>query len=239
MGKSLALWFVYSLVVGGFAGYVAGRALPPGAEYLDVFRFAGTTAFIGYAVALWQNSIWYNRKWSTTLKNTFDGADSTTITVLNSGDHGDALDDVDTPASYSTAWAASGSASALLGDGDNAGGLWFAFDTLPEWSIRVYLNIPSNGFSWGAFTAVLWEFDDEFSIYTLGQEDVSGDAAHLIGQPIRLLIAHDGSATTYRMWWTDPHSTGSPDHEHTDLGGLGLFDYFNIVGGYGAPSHVD
>jgi hypothetical protein len=74
MGQSLAIWFVYSLVGGGFAGYVAGRALPPGAEYLDVFRFAGTTAFIGYAVALWQNSIWYNRKWSTTLKNTFDGA---------------------------------------------------------------------------------------------------------------------------------------------------------------------
>jgi hypothetical protein len=74
MGKSLAIWFVFSLVVGIFAAYVTGRALPPGAEYKAVFRFVGTVAFIGYALALWQNTIWYHRKWSTTLKNTFDGA---------------------------------------------------------------------------------------------------------------------------------------------------------------------
>jgi hypothetical protein len=47
---------------------VAGRrALAPGAHYLSVFRF------VGYALALWQNSIWYKRAWSTTLKSTFDG----------------------------------------------------------------------------------------------------------------------------------------------------------------------
>lgn len=73
MGKSLALWFLYCVVVSVFAGYIAGRALPPGAQYLDVFRFAGCTAFTGYALALWQNSIWYKHKWSTTLKSTFDG----------------------------------------------------------------------------------------------------------------------------------------------------------------------
>jgi hypothetical protein len=38
-----------------------------------VFRFAGATAFIGYAAALWQNTIWYKRALSTTLKSTFDG----------------------------------------------------------------------------------------------------------------------------------------------------------------------
>jgi hypothetical protein len=73
MGKSLAQWFVYCVVVGVFAAYIAGRALGPGAEYLDVFRFAGCTAFTGYALALWQNSIWYKIKWSTTIKNNFDG----------------------------------------------------------------------------------------------------------------------------------------------------------------------
>ena len=41
--------------------------------YLRVFRFAGATAFIGYAVALWQMSIWYRRAWSTTIKATVDG----------------------------------------------------------------------------------------------------------------------------------------------------------------------
>jgi len=73
MGKSLALWFVYCAVVGVFAAYVAGRALPAGAHYLKVFRFAGVTAFVGYALALWQNTIWYRRAWTTTLKSTIDG----------------------------------------------------------------------------------------------------------------------------------------------------------------------
>ena len=73
MGTNLLLWFLYSIVVGIFAAYVAGRALGPGTPYLAVFRFAGCTAFVGYAVALWQNSIWYKRAWSTTLKSTLDG----------------------------------------------------------------------------------------------------------------------------------------------------------------------
>jgi hypothetical protein len=73
MGKSLALWFLYSLVVGLFAAYVAGRALPVGAEYLRVFQFAGATAFIAYSVALWQMSIWYRRGWGITIKATVDG----------------------------------------------------------------------------------------------------------------------------------------------------------------------
>jgi len=66
-------WFIYSAVVGFFAAYVAGRALPAEAEYLRVFRFAGVTAFVGYSLALWQMSIWYRRAWSTTVKATVDG----------------------------------------------------------------------------------------------------------------------------------------------------------------------
>lgn len=73
MGQQLTTWFVYTLIVSLFAGYVAGRALPPGVDYLEVFRFAGTTAFIAYSVALWQMSIWYRRSWSLTIKETFDG----------------------------------------------------------------------------------------------------------------------------------------------------------------------
>jgi hypothetical protein len=73
MGRSLALWFVYLVVVSIFAAYVAGRALPPGTEYLQVFRFVGTVTFVGYAMALWQMSIWYRRSWTITLKATVDG----------------------------------------------------------------------------------------------------------------------------------------------------------------------
>lgn len=73
MGKPLVLWFLFTIVVSIFAAYVAGRALPPGADYLAVFRFAGTTAFVGYALAYWQMWIWYKRSLSTTLKVTIDG----------------------------------------------------------------------------------------------------------------------------------------------------------------------
>ena len=41
MGAELFQWFVYLLVIGTFAAYMAGRALGPGAPYLSVFRFAG------------------------------------------------------------------------------------------------------------------------------------------------------------------------------------------------------
>jgi len=73
MGKNLVQWFVYCAVVGVFAAYVAGRALPIGAHYLHVFRFVGTTAFMGYSLGLWQMSIWYRRSWITTIKATVDG----------------------------------------------------------------------------------------------------------------------------------------------------------------------
>jgi hypothetical protein len=73
MASTLGVWFVYCVAVSVFAGYVAGRALPPGAAYLEVFRFAGTVAFIAYSVGLWQNSIWYKKSWGTTLRQTIDG----------------------------------------------------------------------------------------------------------------------------------------------------------------------
>ncbi len=73
MTKELAWWFIYNLVVSLFAGYVASRALPAGAEYMAVFRMTSTVAFAGYALAIWQTSIWGGRKASTNVKNTIDG----------------------------------------------------------------------------------------------------------------------------------------------------------------------
>ena len=73
MGKSLAQWFVYLVGVGIFAGYAAGIAPAPEAEYPAVFRYVGTVAFASYALALPQVSIWYHRNWGTTLKTMIDG----------------------------------------------------------------------------------------------------------------------------------------------------------------------
>ena len=73
MTKELATWFVYSLLVGVFVAYITGRALGEGpVDYLDVFRFAGTTAFMGYGLAQIIESVWWGRAWSVTMKNLFD-----------------------------------------------------------------------------------------------------------------------------------------------------------------------
>ena len=73
MAPYLLKWFLYTIFIGIFAAYVAGRALDAGAQYLAVFRFVGATAFACYAIGGWQESIWYNRSWATTMKNSFDG----------------------------------------------------------------------------------------------------------------------------------------------------------------------
>ena len=73
MGSNMVQWFIYVVVVSIFSAYVGSRALQPHANYLEVFRFAGTAAFLTYAGALWPMSIWYRRAWSTTIKSTIDG----------------------------------------------------------------------------------------------------------------------------------------------------------------------
>ena len=73
MASSLILWFFYSIVVSILAAYVTTIALPPNAHYMVVFRYISSTAFIGYSIALLQNSIWYNRNWGATIKSMFDG----------------------------------------------------------------------------------------------------------------------------------------------------------------------
>jgi len=73
MGKNLAQWFVYSLVISLFSGYIASRAVGPGTDYLEVFRFVSTSAFMGYSLGLIPFSIWYQRNWVTTWKSVFDG----------------------------------------------------------------------------------------------------------------------------------------------------------------------
>ena len=73
MGRSLGLWFVYLLGISVFAAYMAARANPSGAEYLSVFRFATTAAFLAHAGALWPMWIWYRRDLGMTIKGTVDG----------------------------------------------------------------------------------------------------------------------------------------------------------------------
>lgn len=73
MGSQLAQWFAYTLLVSILAAYVAGRLLPPTADYLQIFRTTGTVAFASYSMGLMQRSIWYMQNWPMTLRQMFDG----------------------------------------------------------------------------------------------------------------------------------------------------------------------
>ena len=85
MAATMVLWFVFSLVVSLFAGYIAGVALTPGTEYPRVFQVAGTVAFCGYGLAQAHESIWWGRRWSWTLRNM---ADSLLYALLTGGTFG-------------------------------------------------------------------------------------------------------------------------------------------------------
>ncbi len=73
MPKHLAQWFLYSLFVGVLVAYMASRTVVAGAEYLTIFRVAGTTAFIAYSVAHISNFIWKGDSCSLTFKQVVDG----------------------------------------------------------------------------------------------------------------------------------------------------------------------
>ena len=72
MSRNLILWFLYLVVVGILVAALAGSALPRIPEHHEIIHFITVAAFMGYAVALWQNSIWYRRAWSFTIKATVD-----------------------------------------------------------------------------------------------------------------------------------------------------------------------
>jgi hypothetical protein len=73
LGKFLSLWFAYSLLVGVFVAYLAGRTLGPDAPYLAVFRVAGASAFMAYGLNELVGSIWRGQTWGSTAKHVFDG----------------------------------------------------------------------------------------------------------------------------------------------------------------------
>jgi hypothetical protein len=73
MGKMFGQWFIYSILVAVIVAYVTGRTHGPGAPYLEVFRISGAVAFCCYALAHWQNWIWWGKSTRFTMTHTLDG----------------------------------------------------------------------------------------------------------------------------------------------------------------------
>lgn len=73
MSKQLMQWFVYCLLVSAMVAYITSIALSAGADYLKVFRIAGTAAVLCYAGGMPMKSIWFGQPWSATAKDVLDG----------------------------------------------------------------------------------------------------------------------------------------------------------------------
>ncbi|MGH9482362.1 MAG: hypothetical protein ACRD1L_09750 [Terriglobales bacterium] len=83
MGRGLALWFVYVLVVSALVALLAaGSGLGPGADYHPRFHIVALAAFLAYAAAVWPISIWFRRGWGLAVKATVDGFIYAVITGL-------------------------------------------------------------------------------------------------------------------------------------------------------------
>lgn len=59
--KNLVCVFIFYIVVSLLTAYVASNAVPAGAEYLKVFRIAGTAAIMGYALGGIPHAIFFGR----------------------------------------------------------------------------------------------------------------------------------------------------------------------------------
>src|SRR6185503_565659 len=72
IGKIMGSWFVFTLVVSASVACVVGTVVAPGGGTHGVFHYVAIITFLTHAMGAVPMSIWYNRKWSTTLKSAVD-----------------------------------------------------------------------------------------------------------------------------------------------------------------------
>lgn len=72
MAPKMIVMIIYFAMVSIFCAYMLTRTMAPDADYLAVFRIAGSIAFIANGIAVIPESIWFSRPWSMTIKNLLD-----------------------------------------------------------------------------------------------------------------------------------------------------------------------
>ena len=85
MGPMFLSWMGFLLVASTFVGWIAGAAVPPGAETRYVWHFTAAIAFVIYGLATWPAVIWYGRKASSAFKDSVDGVIYAVITAVTFG----------------------------------------------------------------------------------------------------------------------------------------------------------
>jgi hypothetical protein len=72
MGPALGQWFVLNLAVAALCAYLACRAVPAGASFLAVARYASLVTFAAYGVGAISSGIWMGKPWSAVFKELLD-----------------------------------------------------------------------------------------------------------------------------------------------------------------------
>jgi len=72
MGKNLAQWFLYCLLVSFVTAYVARHTLSFSSPGMEVLRITGAVAFAAYGLGYLQDSIWKMIPWSNSLRGILD-----------------------------------------------------------------------------------------------------------------------------------------------------------------------
>jgi hypothetical protein len=78
-------WTLAILAATILVACVTATALAPGAEREYVWHISGLVAFGVYGFGGWPESIWFGRKWSSAVKNTFDALLYAAVTALTFG----------------------------------------------------------------------------------------------------------------------------------------------------------
>jgi hypothetical protein len=73
MGRNMILSFLFYVLVGVFVAYLTSHALPPGAEYLQVFQIAGTAAIMAYCFGQIPHQIWFGTPLRNVITSLVDG----------------------------------------------------------------------------------------------------------------------------------------------------------------------
>lgn len=72
IGSPMVSWFLFTVVVALFAGYIGYVTLPAKTHYLTVFRVVGSAAFMAYGLGTIPGAIWMGRPWSAIIKEIVD-----------------------------------------------------------------------------------------------------------------------------------------------------------------------
>jgi len=72
MGRYLAVWFVYCVIVSACAALLVWQIVGRGGSAMLSFHYGSLISALSYGMALPQHSIWYRRSWATTFKSLFD-----------------------------------------------------------------------------------------------------------------------------------------------------------------------